>query len=134
MYIKAEFRFYWVNSKFNEHPELGIKSAKNRYSFIPLPASPCIKENIEALLLNEEQSWIPLDGLLFYHKLGYYTPRVSPLVGWLKPFMISEILEAKVPEFYMQKKPISYVNIQQHLKKKITLKCKESSVEMSATD
>ncbi|XP_046438066.1 snurportin-1-like [Daphnia pulex] len=130
---EAEFRFYWVNGKFNEHPELGMKSKKNRYPFIPLPILPCIKENIEALLEDEKQSWQPLDGLLFYHKLGFYTPGVSPLVGWLKPFMIAEILKAKVPEFYMQKKPVSYVNIQQHLKKK-SPKCEENSVEMSATD
>nr|CAH0110664.1 unnamed protein product [Daphnia galeata] len=132
---EAEFRFYWISGKFNEHPELGIKSAKNRYAFIPLSVSPCTKENIEALLVNEKDIWLPLDGLLFYHKLGFYTPRVSPLVGWLKPFMISEVLKAKVPEFYMQKKPISYVNIQQHLKKhNPTVKFEKRSAEMSTTN
>lgn len=100
-----------------------------------MSVSPCTKENIEALLVNEKDIWLPLDGLLFYHKLGFYTPRVSPLVGWLKPFMISEVLKAKVPEFYMQKKPISYVNIQQHLKKhNPTVKFEKLSAEMSTTN
>ena len=69
-------------------------------------------------MMKEKPVWSPLDGILFYHKLGFYTPKVSPLVGWLKPFMIPEILKANVPEFYLQKRPTSYVNIQQHLKKK----------------
>lgn len=133
--LKAEFRFYWLHGKFSEQPEFGVKSDKNRYPFIPLPTKSCTKGNIEDLLMMEKQIWSPLDGLLFYHKLGYYTPGVSPLVGWLKPFMVSEILKANVPEFYMQKKPLSYVNIQQHLKRKnVKEKHDGNSVEMLAKE
>ena len=32
------------------------------------------------------------DGYLFYHPLGFYEAGYSPLVCWLKPFMIEEIL------------------------------------------
>ncbi|KAK4016039.1 snurportin-1 [Daphnia magna] len=132
---EAEFRFYWLHGKFSEQPEFGVKSDKNRYPFIPLPTKSCTKGNIEDLLMMEKQIWSPLDGLLFYHKLGYYTPGVSPLVGWLKPFMVSEILKANVPEFYMQKKPLSYVNIQQHLKRKnVKEKHDGNSVEMLAKE
>ena len=62
--------------------------------------------------------WNPLDGLLFYHKLGFYTPNVTPLVGWLKPFMIPEILGMKIPEFYAKAQPVNYVNIKEYIKKK----------------
>lgn len=33
-----------------------------------------------------------LDGLLFYHKFAHYTSGVTPLVGWLYPFMVNEVL------------------------------------------
>jgi len=36
------------------------------------------------------------DGYLFYHPLGFYEPDYSPLVCWLKPFMIEEILGIQI--------------------------------------
>ena len=46
-----------------------------------------------------------LDGLLFYHKELHYTPGVTPLIGWLKPWMLPEILSVPVPDSIMAKKP-----------------------------
>ena len=40
-----------------------------------------------------------VDGLLFYHKRTHYTPGKTPLVGWLKPFMIPEILGINLPDY-----------------------------------
>lgn len=65
-----------------------------------------------------EASYSPLDGLLFYHRLGFYTPKVTPLVGWLKPFMLPEVLRVPVPESFLQKKPEKYENLKEHLKMK----------------
>ncbi len=39
-----------------------------------------------------------LDGLLFYHKQGHYFHGATPLVGWLKPFMLPEVIGVAVPE------------------------------------
>lgn len=115
--FQAQFRFYWIESKFNECPELKVKSAKNSFPLVSIPFSVCIKDNIESLLSLKDQSWDPLDGLLFYHKLGFYTPNVSPLVGWLKPFMLPEVIGVRVPDFYMKCQPKDYVNIKEYLKK-----------------
>ncbi|PIO65526.1 hypothetical protein TELCIR_12796 [Teladorsagia circumcincta] len=44
-----------------------------------------------------------LDGLLYYHSGVIYEAGQSPLVGWLKPWMLPEILNVPVPEkgFFM---------------------------------
>jgi snurportin-1 len=39
---------------------------------------------------------IPLDGILFYHKRVHYLPGVTPLVGWLKGYMLPEMLNVQV--------------------------------------
>ncbi len=36
--------------------------------------------------------------MLFYHKRAHYTPGRAPLVGWLKPYMIPEILGIPLPQ------------------------------------
>ena len=40
---------------------------------------------------------IELDGLMFYHKKTAYTSGETPLVGWLKPFMVPEVLGVSIP-------------------------------------
>ena len=40
--------------------------------------------------LLDSESEIFVDGFLFYHNEMQYIPGVTPLVGWLKPAMISE--------------------------------------------
>lgn len=39
-----------------------------------------------------------MDGLLFYHRQTHYTPGTTPLVGWLRPYMVWDILGLEVPE------------------------------------
>lgn len=38
-----------------------------------------------------------MDGLLFYHRQTHYTPGSTPLVGWLRPYMVTDILGIEVP-------------------------------------
>jgi snurportin-1 len=45
---------------------------------------------------NFEFDPIPLDGILFYHKRVHYLPGVTPLVGWLKGYMMPEMLNVQV--------------------------------------
>jgi snurportin-1 len=45
---------------------------------------------------NFEFDPIPLDGILFYHKRVHYLPGVTPLVGWLKGYMLPEMLNVQV--------------------------------------
>ena len=39
---------------------------------------------------------IPIDGILFYHKKAHYFPGVTPLVRWLKGYMLPEMLKVQV--------------------------------------
>lgn len=41
--------------------------------------------------------WLQVDGLLFYHRQTHYTPGSTPLVGWLRPYMVTDILGIDVP-------------------------------------
>ena len=34
---------------------------------------------------------------MFYHKKTAYTTGETPLVGWLKPFMVPEVLGISIP-------------------------------------
>ncbi|KAM6351109.1 snurportin-1-like [Alca torda] len=46
-----------------------------------------------------------VDGLLFYHKQTHYTPGSTPLVGWLRPYMVPEILGLSMPVTTLTAKP-----------------------------
>lgn len=65
---------------------------------------------------------IELDGINFYCPESLYTPGETPLVLWLKPFMIPDVLQRPVNDQLAQlHKPSNYVNIieyTQDLKKK----------------
>jgi len=65
---------------------------------------------------------IDLDGINFYYPESLYTPGESPLVLWLKPFMIPDVLQKPVNDHLVQlHRPPDYVNIfeySQSLKKK----------------
>ena len=56
-----------------------------------------------------------LDGLLFYHKSTHYTFGASPLVLWLKAYMMPELLGVPVPENYVKETPASYQNFAHHV-------------------
>lgn len=49
--------------------------------------------------------WLQVDGLLFYHRQTHYTPGSTPLVGWLRPYMVTDILGIEVPAGPLTKKP-----------------------------
>lgn len=49
--------------------------------------------------------WLQVDGLLFYHRQTHYTPGSTPLVGWLRPYMVSDILGIEVPVGPLTTKP-----------------------------
>ncbi len=51
------------------------------------------------------QFQVPIDGILFYHKRTHYTLGSTPLVGWLKPWMLTDMLGIPLPESIMAAKP-----------------------------
>jgi len=65
---------------------------------------------------------IELDGINFYCPESLYTSGETPLVLWLKPFMIPDVLQKPVNDHLVQlHRPPNYVNVfeySQSLKKK----------------
>lgn len=116
---EAEFRFYWLQTKLAEAPNIGEQSEQNRYKFVTLTRCPFTKESVGKMLNSPLPFPDKLDGLLFYHKQAHYQPgTVTPLVGWLKAFMVPEILGIDVDEAYFQEKPSSYTSLQEKVANK----------------
>ena len=57
-----------------------------------------------------------LDGVLFYNKKTFYTFGTTPLVLWLKAYMMPEILGVPVPDDQMSQRPQDYTGFTQHVK------------------
>jgi len=109
----TEFRMWFLQSKLNELPP--PKNHKNMQNIIRIPSYPCNSEGIRQCF-----SWQPfpndtieLDGLMFYHKKTAYTAGETPLVGWLKPFMVPEVLAFSIPAWIH--KPAEYSDFRSHI-------------------
>ena len=100
---ETEFRFYWLKTKLLEQPQLADESKQNQYKFMAAETNPCDRQSIYDALATERQ--YEIDGILFYHKQAHYHPGNTPLVGWLKVYMIPEIIAMNVPEKYLQNVP-----------------------------
>jgi len=93
----TEFRFFWLNSKLREEcPEVTQRTHCNSYPFVALKHYGCTESEIVSTLKAPKQFSSALDGLLFFHKMSHYTPGVTPLVNWLKPHMLSDILNIHI--------------------------------------
>lgn len=101
----TEFRFFWLQAKFSEIPHIRQLSNFNPYAFIPLPSYTCSKSTMESVMARKMPFEADLDGILFYHKHTHYTLGHTPLVGWLKPWMLPEVLGVSIPQHYIDSKP-----------------------------
>ncbi|CAG0891121.1 unnamed protein product [Darwinula stevensoni] len=113
---RTECRFFILNSRLAEIPELQELTNANRYRFRPLNWYSCGKEEIRQVLAQPVPFPGELDGLLFYHKQTHYTAGYTPLVGWLKPYMVPELLGVEVPEAYLNQRPNEYDGMTNFLK------------------
>ncbi|TKC43438.1 hypothetical protein EI555_016833 [Monodon monoceros] len=91
---QTDFRFYWMHSKLPEEG-LGEKTKLN-------PVRPRVR--IAEFFVGIGLDW-SVDGLLFYHKQTHYSPGSTPLVGWLRPYMVSDVLGVAVPAGPLTAKP-----------------------------
>ena len=113
----TEFRLSWVQQKFIENQEMRTRSRINPYSFQPLPVYQCTRESIKEALNSPMPFSDHLDGLLIYHRevditfisihVGkftfntydlqvHYMPGKTPLVGWIKGYMVPELMGIEV--------------------------------------
>uniref|UniRef100_A0A0B8RX07 Snurportin-1 n=1 Tax=Philothamnus irregularis TaxID=1899461 RepID=A0A0B8RX07_9SAUR len=100
---QTDFRFYWLHSKMEEEMDLSEKSRLNPYRFVGLKSYSCNSASLcEALTMSFP---FEVDGILFYHKQAHYNPGSTPLVGWLRPYMVSDILGIVVPSCPLTSKP-----------------------------
>ncbi|XP_058012685.1 snurportin-1 [Ahaetulla prasina] len=100
---QTDFRFYWLHSKMEEETDLSEKSRLNPYRFVGLKSYSCSSANLcEVLAMTFP---FEVDGILFYHKQAHYNPGSTPLVGWLRPYMVSDILGIVVPSCPLTSKP-----------------------------
>uniref|UniRef100_A0A452ITQ4 Snurportin-1 n=1 Tax=Gopherus agassizii TaxID=38772 RepID=A0A452ITQ4_9SAUR len=100
---QTDFRFYWLHSKIQEEEGLAEKSRINPFKFVGLQSFPCTPESLCEVLAMDFP--FEIDGLLFYHKRTHYSPGSTPLVGWLRPYMVSDILGMTVPANLLTTKP-----------------------------
>ncbi|XP_023153034.1 snurportin-1 isoform X1 [Amphiprion ocellaris] len=99
----TEFRFYWLQSKVQETDGLSETAKRNPFRFVSLQSTECTVELIQKALAAEYS--FSVDGLLFYHRQTHYTPGSTPLVGWLRPYMVTDILGIEVPVGPLTTKP-----------------------------
>ncbi|XP_045458838.1 snurportin-1 [Melitaea cinxia] len=112
---ETEFRQYWMKSQLEDFPDTKTINKKNKVIITILPMMPCTNDYLSYLLSKYpqfENNTPPLDGLLFYHKRAHYVAGETPLVGWLYPYMIPEVLgeDIYVHPGYMEEMPDGYVN------------------------
>ncbi|NXP10608.1 SPN1 protein, partial [Thinocorus orbignyianus] len=100
---QTDFRFFWLFSKIQEEEGLGEKSRINPFQFVGLQNFPCTSDSLCKVLAMDFP--FEVDGLLFYHKQTHYTPGSTPLVGWLRPYMVPEILGLSVPPTPLTARP-----------------------------
>ncbi|KAI4471529.1 snurportin1 rnut1 protein rna u transporter 1 [Holotrichia oblita] len=131
----TEFRFFFLKNKLLEDPTLNIES--NKFNFVYLNYHEALLPTIEEELGREysiNEIEMPVDGVLFYHKDCPYLTGQTPVVTWLKPYMIPEKLQLPVHESYMAKKPSNYTSLQDYLNYIQTKYKKKKNAETTIDD
>ena len=112
------FRFYWLKRKLlEEHTQCLERSNINPYVFKPLEYYSTDKEPLQKALTDSNFPGFEetLDGLLFYHNMLHYMPGHTPLVGWLKGYMVPEMLGIPVSKKIESQRPVNYCSMQEHI-------------------
>ncbi|XP_004930244.1 snurportin-1 [Bombyx mori] len=112
---ETDFRHFWLQTQVFIIQGLNVLSKVNKLKFFLLPKVPCSREELNQFMMTYPafENYIPaLDGLLFYHKKTHYISGQTPLVGWLYPFMVKEVLgyDITVHESYNLERPEDYTN------------------------
>jgi snurportin-1 len=93
-------RLSFVQCKIEEDENFKKATRRRQYTFHMPPNCACTPEAMTEVMYRPLD--YKIDGLLFYHSEVHYTPGQTALVGWLKPFMLPEILNVPVPDYYSQ--------------------------------
>lgn len=88
----TDFRFFWLQSKLEE---IAGDEAIGPYKFEGIPTCKCSKTDMELML--ETGLSKTTDGILFYFSKTCYLFGTTPLVLWLKPNMLPDMLGVRIP-------------------------------------
>lgn len=115
---ECEFRFQWLRSKMEEENMQERfctgTTPENRWQLELLPvfdfkARDQVEEGFSRYPMFNDTG---LDGFLFYHKESNYIYGRTPLVTWLFPFMVPDVLGSEwghaMHHKYLQQKPNGY--------------------------
>lgn len=93
---EASLRFFWLQSRYAENKDkLLTVNSKNESRFYCLNTYPATDKDILKALHSDtliKEHNLQLDGLLFFHIRGPYVPGANPLVLWIKPDMVQNVL------------------------------------------
>ncbi|PAA71244.1 hypothetical protein BOX15_Mlig024661g1, partial [Macrostomum lignano] len=104
---ETSLRFHWLETNFVESaPNVCRRTPKNRHPFLIVESHSCQRECLAEFLTLQPP--FPLDGVLFYHQRGAYTFGHTSLVGWLKPYMLTEVLGLPCHQHYSIGLPADY--------------------------
>ncbi|XP_017127056.1 snurportin-1 [Drosophila elegans] len=100
---EASFRFYWLRARFEEN-DFARLDEHNEKAFVLLDHydfedTSAVEQVLQKYPIFPDNK-PPLDGFLFYHKEASYVCRVTPLVCWLFPFMMQDVLGWPVSSSY----------------------------------
>ncbi|KAH8305730.1 hypothetical protein KR059_008591 [Drosophila kikkawai] len=141
---EATFRFYWLKARFEENDYASL-SEHNEKSFFLLDHhnfedTSAVEETLQKYPLWEENK-PALDGFLFYHKEASYVCGSTPLVCWLFPFMLPDMLGLPVsgsytaPEDYQATQPLQYMEeFDRKLKEKVEARLKKKKERKAAPE
>lgn len=119
-----------MRSRFSEAPDDFTAYGKNSFTFNVLLDHPADIEIIRSELWQYgTRNKIICDGLIFYHREAPYISGQTPLVTWLRPFMLPEKLNIRIPLEYERKRPPNYVNLETYLKYFAEKRKKQAQIE-----
>lgn len=114
----TQFRVSWRDRKLlceDESPgrEVGFdrRGPLNPFAFVPLPFYDLAARPLGKVVAKEDYGFdgsTAVDGVLFYHKEALYLPGKSPLVCWLKGYMLPEMLNVEIGKAMEAGKPNIY--------------------------
>lgn len=112
------FRFYWLETQFSENAG-AMASTQRSIKLEIVPNFAWDKRELENMMLRDNLPFNnALDGILFYHKDVHYNPGGCPLVGWLKPYMLPEVLGIDVHPRFLEEVPSDYTSLRQKVDEK----------------
>ena len=114
----TSFRFYWLRTQFSECAEQ-LASTKRRIELEVVPSFAWDRSRLETVIRAAKSPVAAeIDGILFYHKDVHYNPGGCPLVGWLKPFMLPEVLGIDVHPRFLEEIPMDYTTLKEKVAEK----------------